>query len=418
MNRQRVGHGWAVGVGSSSAARWGARLLGLVVVLAGLVAVPLGAGAQNERAQELVEQARAHFLAGEYVECARVFGQAFDLDPHPNILFNQARCYEELGDLPRALDLLRRARTLNPSANTDQQCRDKITEIEQLLIEQGYDLESIDPETFVALASVSITSLPEGAQVTLDGRAMGTTPIDGLFMAPGTYVVEVTMSGYQTHRRTIDIEAGRNVSVHAGLRRLEAADYLPPEPGYLELTGPRRDMSVYLDEDLIGYTPLSGVAVPPGNYRLRVVHEDYRDWALDIEIRSSDTASFYADAERLAQVEEDTFGATEWGVVSLCTGGAFAVTGVVLAVFAQADADRYHRNVNSVTRGEIRQAAIDQALLADLSFGVGAAFLATGAVLIWVVGDDDDEWYEDEDLVRLQWQVNPEGLGFGLSGSW
>jgi hypothetical protein len=56
-------------------------------------------------------------------------------------------------------------------------------------------------------AALSVRSLPAGASVTIDGVAMGTTPVDVSLLA-GVHTVELKMAGMQSRRRTVELVAG------------------------------------------------------------------------------------------------------------------------------------------------------------------------------------------------------------------
>lgn len=386
-----------------------------LVALLLLWVAPSDARAQRERAQELAGQAREAFEAGNYLEAAALFDEAFGFDPHPVILYNRARCYEELGDLARALELFQRARTLDPSPSVDQELVAKIEALVTQIVERGYRLEEADPAVFSQLATISITSLPEGAEVLVGDDLVGTTPVDDLYIAPGTYSISISKEGYRPHLRSIEVAPGENVSIHAGLRR-EAAitEYVPPNPATIEVTGPRTGMEVYLDEDRVGSTPLNR-AVPPGSYRIRVTHPDFEDWIAFVELDSGVTRSVYADAERVEMDwEEEGWTAREWGFVTLGGAGALLTTGVIFGVIAKADADRYHRNVDAPNRAEIRDSATSAATIADISFAAAGVLAVTAAILVFAGGDRGDEF--EDNLVRVDWGPRPDhGWGVQLT---
>ncbi|MBN1944238.1 MAG: PEGA domain-containing protein [Bradymonadales bacterium] len=379
----------------------------------------------QDQAQTLYEQARESFARGHYVEAAELFGQVFEIDPHPAILYNQARCFQELGDLPRALGLFQQALQLDPNERVRSEVQDRIEAIRQRLVDLGFHLSDLDPAGFVDLVKLSVTSLPDGAMVILDGEPIGATPIEYLYIIPGMYQLEVRLEEYQSHLRTIEVEPGRNLSVHAGLRRLEGLpSYQPPLPGIIEVVGPVSGMAVYLDNDLLGETPVGATEIPPGRYLLTVRHPAFMEWTSEVTVQSGDTARIFADAERITgPMDEEGFPYRDWGIGTVVSGGLVVVTGVVFGVLAKADADRYHRNTDVPDRADIRDLASTEALVADLCFGVGVGLLATSLVFFLLDGREppQEEWPGiTDDLVLIDigpgeggWTVS---IGIGIGG--
>jgi hypothetical protein len=65
------------------------------------------------------------------------------------------------------------------------------------------------PET----GSISVSSIPSGASIYLDGNYRGTTPKTIEKVEPGSYVITLKLSGYQDWFQTISIEAGEKTPI-------------------------------------------------------------------------------------------------------------------------------------------------------------------------------------------------------------
>ena len=82
-----------------------------------------------------------------------------------------------------------------------------------------------------------------GAEVTVDGRVVGLTPVEAVEVPPGSVELELTKGGYREHRQRIAVVAGREYPVVVTLERLVepeadvpvASSLLPKEPGEMEL---------------------------------------------------------------------------------------------------------------------------------------------------------------------------------------
>jgi hypothetical protein len=69
------------------------------------------------------------------------------------------------------------------------------------------------------MGAVSIKTQPKGAQVAINNRIMDKfSPVD-LYLNPGTYVVDVTMSGYKRVHRIIEVQKGGKIAVDENLER-------------------------------------------------------------------------------------------------------------------------------------------------------------------------------------------------------
>ncbi|MDW8016651.1 MAG: DUF4384 domain-containing protein, partial [Thermus sp.] len=90
-----------------------------------------------------------------------------------------------------------------------------------------------------ATATLAVDSRPQGAEVYLDGRLQGRTPLT-LSVNPGRHEVEVRLSGYQPYRVAVNPAPGERVQVFAPL---------VPEPrqGTLALASTPSGAEVYLE---------------------------------------------------------------------------------------------------------------------------------------------------------------------------
>lgn len=74
-----------------------------------------------------------------------------------------------------------------------------------------------------SIASIDISSQPEGADVSLDGGIIGRTPILEMKLRPGTYRVDLTREGHEPYSTTVRVEPGKKAKVAAVLRAASAA---------------------------------------------------------------------------------------------------------------------------------------------------------------------------------------------------
>ncbi len=69
------------------------------------------------------------------------------------------------------------------------------------------------------MGSLSIKTQPKGAQVAINNRIMDKfSPVD-LYLNPGTYVVDITMSGYKRIHRVVEVQKGGKIAMDEILER-------------------------------------------------------------------------------------------------------------------------------------------------------------------------------------------------------
>jgi hypothetical protein len=70
-----------------------------------------------------------------------------------------------------------------------------------------------------ALSAVVIKSTPDGAEITIDGKLVGTTP-STVQLTPGEHTISIDKSGFKQWQRTITVTAGGAINLEATLDRL------------------------------------------------------------------------------------------------------------------------------------------------------------------------------------------------------
>jgi len=117
---------------------------------------------------------------------------------------------------------------------------------------------------------IFFASRPATAQVLVDGRSIGTTPLEWTEAEPGvSYRVELRKSGHDVVRATVTgPDAGRTVRLSR-----ELPSQVADEPGKLNVQATPGWAKVYIDGAYVGTTPLIGHELPPGSYTIRLENE-------------------------------------------------------------------------------------------------------------------------------------------------
>jgi len=76
------------------------------------------------------------------------------------------------------------------------------------------------PAPTATTGSVYIDTRPAGAQVTLDGRVVGTAPMRVPDLAPGSHTIRLDLAGHKSLTTTVVVRAGQQVPVRVSLEVL------------------------------------------------------------------------------------------------------------------------------------------------------------------------------------------------------
>ena len=154
-----------------------------------------------------------------------------------------------------------------------------------------------------------VRSRPAGAEVVVDGRAYGKTPVTVRDLTRGAHRMTVSHGGYAPYERRVVITASRpsqNLTVALVRPRATAAaaPKTAPAPAAAKSTGALAVESrpagakVYIDGQLVGTTPMSLPAVVAGPHAIRLEHDGYRRWAAPVRVVAGEPNRVTASLER------------------------------------------------------------------------------------------------------------------------
>jgi tetratricopeptide (TPR) repeat protein len=293
---------------------------------AGAKATPVQSTAQDTAAApagpdaKTKQEARAAYSAGEkaynqgdYSAAYLEFKKAYELIPTIHAQYWMAMCQSQGPEKSEAFDGLT---AVLASPDKDKLGQEKVSAATARLEE----LKKMP-------ATVAITSMPAGAEVSVDGTAQpGVTPTT-ISLTPGTHKVAVAARGYEPFEAEVVAKPGQRLEQNAELKKLPELALPPPEPA------PKPE------------TPAPAPAPKKAEKNLLPAYI--------------------------------TLGAA---VVGAGVGTAFGVQ----ALSAKSDFDKHPTNGNA-------DKAERDALIADMAFGVALTLGVTGIVLLTTAGDSADE---------------------------
>jgi formylglycine-generating enzyme required for sulfatase activity len=135
-------------------------------------------------------------------------------------------------------------------------------------------------------SDTTITSVPEGANVRVDGKLVGQTPVH-LEFRPGAYDLEIRADRYKTWRSRLVVKANQP-------RELAPVRLLPADGALAVRTNPP-GANVTIGGNYTGNTPLE-VALPPGtNHVVRISKAGYEDLVREVTVTPEDSKELALD---------------------------------------------------------------------------------------------------------------------------
>ncbi len=152
---------------------------------------------QQRQLANLYDLAESNAEGGNWRKALGYFRDAYELFPHPRLLYQIARCHDKLGEEAAALKAYTRFVIDLPNAIEVPEAKRRIS--------------SLQSKQTAEATSLRVKSSPAGAVVYLDdvaNGAVGTTPTIDLPLEAKTYTIIVEMDGYLTSERTVELVPG------------------------------------------------------------------------------------------------------------------------------------------------------------------------------------------------------------------
>jgi tetratricopeptide (TPR) repeat protein len=193
-------------------------------------AATLAASPASERAKMLeasrhFDQGMAYYRQARYEEAIQEFSAADQLHPSGVIHYNLAQAHERLGQIQEALQDYAEYLKRMPQASDRDAVQRMMENLQHRMAEREGELR--------------VDSAPEGASLTIDDAAHGSTP-QVARLPPGAHRVAAALEGYTSDAKLVQLEPGASLAVHFQLERLVAPAPLslsgsaPPSPSFFQ----------------------------------------------------------------------------------------------------------------------------------------------------------------------------------------
>ena len=191
-------------------------------VMAALAAATFALAAPGVLTADAKADAEKHFKVGvslleaeDWPAAAAEFETSVQLFPTKMGLFNLANAYRAIHRYQEALDTVDRI-DREFAQKLDPEFKDAMAELRR--------------EIRGMVGHLRVRVEEAGAEVVVDGRVVGKSPLDPFVLAPGEHQVEVSLSGYVAQRRAVRITVGETAKEKFDLEREKAAAAVVPVP--------------------------------------------------------------------------------------------------------------------------------------------------------------------------------------------
>lgn len=144
----------------------------------------------------------ALFVEAKYTEALAEFERAYEISPHPLVLYNIAGCHRELSNYAEAVKLYRRFLAEGKGQVPAARLTTAQVELDGIL---------------ARIARVTVTASPDGAELFIDGQSLGTLVEMPLIVSPGEHRLAAKAPGYQDGTRVVRVASGDELAVELNL---------------------------------------------------------------------------------------------------------------------------------------------------------------------------------------------------------
>ena len=229
--------------------------LAAAVAFAALAAAGPAIAQSSEEAKESFANGVALYNEGDYQGALAEFLSAYEAKPHHSVLYNIAQCYQMIDANQKAIAYYEQY--LDEGA-------DYIKEKKKAQV-----LEEIG-KIKALLTPVTVKVAPDGADVSVDGKGVGTAPIEEvLYLDPGEHVILVEKQGFAPHKQEFVAKRGDAIAFEIDL----AAEVLT---GVISVKSTVEGATATVDGEDVGELPAEKI-LPAGEHEVVVSAPGHAD---------------------------------------------------------------------------------------------------------------------------------------------
>lgn len=200
---------------------------------------------------KLSAQAAVQYDKGNYDKALEQYKKAHTLWANPKLSFSIVKCLEALKRYREALEVAQRGLKENPKSVLKSRLESKVTFLNKIL----------------SKGRLRLTIRPSGSTVSIDGKSVGTAPLDVQILEPGKHELKITHPNYANIVQGITVNGGAELALSFTLQ---------PLSGKLSISSTPSGAEVLIDGKSWGKTPLSNLTIPTGSHAVTVKYPGYK----------------------------------------------------------------------------------------------------------------------------------------------
>jgi hypothetical protein len=232
-------------------------------------------------------------------------------------------------------------------------------------------------EELITEGTLVINSIPDGAEVLLNGTQYGYTPYTGI-LTRGDYEMVLKKDMYHDKIEQIIVEPDTTMSYTFRLK---------PHFGRLSLTSDPPGAEIFLDDNLLGKTPLNVDKIPSGSHELLARLEFYENVVKTYTIEDDQTSSdnVIMPKTKDALNLEKRIRWKKYRTCTICGTGAAGIAGLALKFLADSKFEDYNNAASTATATDLRKQVENFDLYTKIAFIGCGAFTGWTLFNHWVV---------------------------------
>lgn len=235
----------------------------------------------KEKARTFIEEANKFFNQERYVEAIDYYERGYKLYPHPNTIYNIAKCYEKMGNYEEAIRNYELYITLYRE-------KEKIDPPELKSIEDTVKI--LKEKMFFGLPEITIDSDPQGADIFLDNKEVivGQTPYV-THLDVGKHTALLKLGGYESYTTEFEVKSREPLKLNFKMSKILNL-------GGIKFNVNVRKARIHIDGKVFGVTPYKEAAqVEEGRHQILIEKERYTQHSEMVDVKTGQTVDVTAN---------------------------------------------------------------------------------------------------------------------------